>query len=177
MKHVYVVSILLVAACIPSLAQMTSVGIDCSEIRSLGIDKQENLRAGIVMIECGLAPAGSPAPAGEQPASGESLIPFVLTNVQVSNRSCSSSSSCTKSESMVWASTANGGQTIVDNYNDHNPTYSSYSGTSYSTNGGSSFTEIQPPPFASGHGTNYGDPIVVFNAKLGKWFAGDLVTG
>ena len=156
---------------------MTSVGIDCSEIRSLGIDKQENLRAGIVMIECGLAPAGSPASAGEQPGSGPSLIPFVLTNVQVSNRSCSSSSSCTKSESMVWASTANGGQTIVDNYNDHNPTYSSYSGTSYSTNGGASFTELQPPPFASGHGSNFGDPIVVFNAKLNKWFAGDLVTG
>src|SRR5258708_35497235 len=147
---------------------MTSVGIDCSEIRALGIDKQENLRAGIVMIECGLAPAGSTLGAGEQPASGESLMPFVLTNVQVSNRSCSSSSSCTKSERMVWASTANGGQTIVDNYNDHKPTYSSYSGTSYSTNGGGSFTEIQPPPFSSGPGTKFWGPQEVFHAQLKK---------
>src|SRR5438552_12184650 len=32
-------------------------------------------------------------------------------------------------------------------------------------------------PFASGHGTNYGDPIVVYNARLSTWFAGDLATG
>ena len=60
------------------------------------------------------------------------------------------------------------------NYNDHNG--NNYSGTSYSTDGGATFTQISPPPFASGHGTNYGDPIVVFNSKLNKWFAGDLVT-
>ena len=163
-------------ACIPSLAQMTSVGIDCSQIQALGIDKQDNFRAGRVMIECGLAPGGTPVTTNEQPAGEEPFAPL-LTNILVSNRSCSSSSSCTKSESMVWASSANNGQTIVDNYNDHNPTYSSYSGTSYSTDGGATFHEIQPPPFASGHGTNFGDPIVVFNAKLSKWFAGDLATG
>ncbi len=172
----FLLPILLVLACTHSFAQMTSVGIDCSQIRSLGIDKQDNFRAGLVMIECGLAAPGDPSTALEQD-SEESFAPPVFANILVSNRSCSSSSSCTKSESMVWADTANGGQTIVDNYNDHNPTYSSYSGTSYSTNGGVTFTEIQPPPFASGHGTNFGDPIVVFNAKLNKWFAGDLATG
>ena len=67
-------------------------------------------------------------------------------------------------------------QTVVVNYNDH-ITDNSYSGASYSTDGGATFTEIHPPPFATGHGTNYGDPIVVYNQKLGKWFAGDLVTG
>ena len=34
-----------------------------------------------------------------------------------------------------------------------------------------------PPPLGTGHGTNYGDPIVVYNLKLQEWFAGDLVTG
>src|SRR5205807_1928416 len=32
-------------------------------------------------------------------------------------------------------------------------------------------------PLCSGHGTNYGDPIVVYNARLALWFAGDLATG
>lgn len=172
--------ILVVMARIPGVAQMTSVGVDCSEVRALGIDRQDNFRAGKVMIECGLAPGGDPAAAGGQADSEEALAPLLppaFTNILVSNRSCSSSSSCTKSESMVWADSANGGQTIVDNYNDHNPSYSTYTGTSYSTDGGASFHEIQPPPFAAGHGTNYGDPIVVFNAKLNRWFAGDLATG
>jgi hypothetical protein len=170
-------------ACLPSLAQKTSVGIDCSQISALGIDRQTNLRAGRAMIECGLAAAGNPSAVGGRHTEGL-FSPLAYTNLLVSNRSCSSSSSCTKSESMVWgAGIVNGGETVVDNYNDHNPSYGTcpgggtYTGTSYSTNGGATFTEIQPPPFTNGHGCNYGDPIVVFNAKLKKWFAGDLVGG
>ena len=78
---------------------------------------------------------------------------------------------------MVAASTKNKGQTVVVNYNANYANGSSYSGTSYSSDGGATFTEIQPAPFANGHGTNFGDPIVVFNSKLGMFFAGDLATG
>ena len=78
---------------------------------------------------------------------------------------------------MVAGSTKDKGQTIVVNYNANYANGSNYSGASYSSDGGATFTEIQPAPFASGHGTNYGDPLVVFNSKLGKWFAGDLATG
>ena len=79
---------------------------------------------------------------------------------------------------MVAASTADKGQTIVVNYNaELRQRGASYTGTSYSTDGGATFKEIQPPPFATAHGFNAGDPIVVFNSKLGKFFAGDLVTG
>jgi hypothetical protein len=149
----------------PAQAQMTSVGIDCSQISSLGILKQDNMRAGRVLIECGLVRGGQPADAkgalGNPP------------NILVSNRSCANAQNCTKSESMVWPSSFD--STVVVNYNDHNA--NQYSGTSYSLDGGATFTQILPPPFATGHGTNFGDPIVVFNAKLNKWFAGDLVTG
>jgi hypothetical protein len=165
----FALPVVLVVACFlqptPALAQMTSAGVDCSQIKALGIQKQDNMRAGLVMIECGLAQGGKAAGADAPP---------IPPNVRVSNRTCTSASSCTKSESMVWASPVD--QTVVVNYNDSNGTGSSYTGTSYSQNGGSTFTEITPPPFQSGHGTNYGDPIVVYNAKLGKWFAGDLVT-
>lgn len=149
-----------------AVAQMTSVGIDCSQITPLGLLRQDNLGAGRVLIECGVAQGGH----AEKTAS----LPLAPPNVQVSNRSCSSASSCTKSENMVFANTSNP-LNIVVNYNDHNG--SSYGGTSYSNDGGTTFTEIQPAPFASGHGENLGDPLVVYNTKLGEFFAGDLVTG
>src|SRR5437762_7579974 len=38
---------------------LVPVGFDCSTIQEKGIDKQENLRAGAMMIACGMAPAGS----------------------------------------------------------------------------------------------------------------------
>ena len=144
---------------------MTSVGIDCSQIQALGILKQDNMRAGRVLIDCGLVQGGRAAAPGDAPPAPP--------NIRVSNRTCTNAQNCTKSESMVWASSVD--PTIVVNYNDHNA--NQYSGTSYSTDGGAHFTEILPPPFAAGHGTNFGDPIVVFNAKLGTWFAGDLATG
>ena len=158
----FALPVLLLVACVfqptPALAQMTSVGIDCSQIQALGLLKQENMRAGLALIECGISRGGEPSDAAEAGA----LNP---PNVQVSNRACGSSSSCTKSESNAWGSTKNNGKTIVVNYNDHNPTYNTYTGTSYSTDGGTTFTEIQPPPFANGHGSNFGDPIVVFNSN------------
>ncbi|PYL60382.1 MAG: hypothetical protein DMF31_04735, partial [Verrucomicrobia bacterium] len=50
-----------------------------------------------------------------------------------------------------------------------------YAGLSYSTDNGATWHASQP--LCSGHGTNFGDPIVVYNARLGMWFAGDLATG
>ena len=35
---------------------------DCSKIHELGIDKQENMRAGAIMIYCGVAQGGSTSP-------------------------------------------------------------------------------------------------------------------
>jgi hypothetical protein len=151
----------------PAAAQMTSTGIDCSQINSLNLLKQDNMRAGLVLIECGIVRGGRPTRPGDEAP--------VAPNVRASNRACSNAQSCTKSESMVWGSTD--GQTIVVNFNDEsNGNGSNYSGVSYSQDGGATFTQITPSPFQSGHGTNFGDPIVVFNAKLNKWFAGDLAT-
>jgi hypothetical protein len=150
---------------------MTSTGIDCSQIAALHLLQQDNMRAGLVLMECGVIPRPEAAGSGDEVSGDEPSPP----NLLVSNRSCSSGSSCTKSESMVFHSTKAGDNTIVVNYNDHNG--STYSGTSFSTDGGSTFTQILPPPFANGHQQNYGDPIVVYNQKLGMWFAGDIATG
>src|SRR5579863_10000596 len=165
-----ILPILLLVACVvqpvPAVAQMTSVGIDCSQVQELGLLKQENMRAGLALIECGIVQGGHP--------SAPHAVPPAPPNIRVSNRACTSSASCTKSESMVTGSTKNKGKTIVVNFNDSAGDGSTYSGASYSTDGGTTFHEISPRPFENGHGFNLGDPIVIFNSKLNKWFAGDL---
>src|SRR5271167_557399 len=160
--------LLILAACIlgPGVAQaqMTSTGIDCSQIAALRLLQQENMRAGLALMECGVIPRPDGGGEGDAVIGEEPQPP----NILVSNRSCTSGSSCTKSESMVWHSAKTGDKTVVVNYNDHNG--SNYSGTSFSTDGRSTFTEILPPPFSTGHGTNYGDPLVVYNLKFAaRW--------
>src|SRR5271165_1949989 len=122
------ISMLALAVCVfalPAMAQMTSVGISCAQLSSVHALTQENLRIGKALIECGIVKGGgSPS---EREAEDDYPQP---PNVLVSNRTCTSQSSCTKSENMVWSSPD--GQTLVVNYNDHNN--GQYSGTSYSTN-------------------------------------------
>ena len=78
----------------------------------------------------------------------------------------------TQSESMEWGGPNN---TWVVNYNDSRTSSGCFGGLSYSTDNGATWHAGQP--LCSGHGTNFGDPIVVYNARLGMWFAGDLATG
>lgn len=159
------------ALAVPATAQMTSVGIDCSELSSIQALTQENFRAGKALIECGIVPGGGTV--SEREAQESYPQP---PNVLVSNRSCTSQTSCTKSTSMVWSSPS--GQTIVVNYNDHNVAQNNtYAGISYSADGGVTFTEIEPDPLANGHSQNYGSPVVAYNQKLAMWFAGDVVGG
>ena len=156
----------------PATPQMpTSVlGVECARVFELGIHKQENLRAGLIMMGCGLAPGGDP----DAPGSGATAASDLFSNVNLITGD-ETFPKVTQSESMVWSSPD--GQTIVVNYNDSSDSPSNYSGVSVSTDGGATFQRLLPSPFATGHGTNFGDPIVVFNAALNTWFAGDLATG
>ena len=151
-------------------AQMTSVGVDCSQIPARQIWRQDNLRASIILQECGLAPGTAKADSSGSASDQEPAPP----NILVSNRQCTSSGTCTKSESSVWHSSKVGDHTVVVNFNDID---NQLTGTAYSTDDGATFTQIVPPPFTTGHSFNYGDPIVAYNQKLNLWFAGDLVTG
>src|SRR5262249_40335155 len=45
-----------------SIDPLVPAGFDCSRIDELGIDKQENIRAGAIMIFCGRAQGGAPSP-------------------------------------------------------------------------------------------------------------------
>ena len=147
-------------------------GVECSRIHELGIDRQSNLRAGRIRAGCGFESAGRPditaplAPSSRMPLLAPANV-NTITGTETYPK-------VTQSESMVWSSN---GSIIVINYNDSSTSPGNYSGVSRSTDGGASFTRLLPSPFASGHGINDGDPILVFNARLQKWFAGDLTTG
>src|SRR5437667_3799883 len=56
-------------------------GFDCSKIHELGIDKMENLRAGLIMIACGEARggSGSGSPAGAFSQFVQKLLPAPLS--------------------------------------------------------------------------------------------------
>src|SRR5216117_3433635 len=47
-----------------SIDPLVPSGFDCSKIHELGIDKQENFRAGAIMIFCGRAQGGSSSHGG-----------------------------------------------------------------------------------------------------------------
>ncbi len=157
-------------------------GFDCSKVHQLGIDKQDNMLAGLIMIGCGYTEGGSEEGTEEGLASSgngfsqwvRSLLPGPLfiggADVDVILPD-GPFPHVTQSESMEWG---NGSGTWVVNYNDSRTAPSCYSGLSYSTDNGVTWHASQP--LCTGHGTNFGDPIVVYNANLGMWFAGDLAT-
>src|SRR5947209_12983752 len=55
-------------------------GFDCSQIHEMGIDKQENFRAGLIMIACGAAEGGSASTSSElsQPSKFSQWIKGLL---------------------------------------------------------------------------------------------------
>ena len=57
---------------------LVPVGFDCSKIAELGIDKQENMRAGAIMIACGVAEGGSPIAGG---TTGSSTFSRLINNL------------------------------------------------------------------------------------------------
>src|SRR5205814_4280956 len=52
---------------------LVPVGFDCSRIHELGIDRQENFRAGAIMIACGLSPSSATTATSTLGAAGRFL--------------------------------------------------------------------------------------------------------
>src|SRR5437899_8034927 len=60
---------------ITSTDPLVPAGFDCSRIHELGIDKQENMRAGAIMIFCGQAQGGAASPFGAFSQFIQKLLP------------------------------------------------------------------------------------------------------
>jgi N-acetylneuraminic acid mutarotase len=141
--------------------------IDCAQAIAQGVEKQLNMRAAQIRVQCGLEKPGETTPESLEvsPATATDANAYGGTDVQVNNASADTYSHVTQSETFI-AANAN---TVIVAYNSSTGAPGNYSGISYSTNGGNTFTEIRPSPFATGHGTNFGDPVALYNSKYGKW--------
>jgi BNR repeat-like domain len=146
----------------------------CRNIHSKHFGIQMNLRASEILVKCGVMEGGSPGKA-EEASPALSALSFSGSDINVITGT-DTYPRLTQAESFVWSNET----TIVVSYNDARGDTASppnYSGVSVSHNGGATFTRLGPSSPFTGHGANYGDPIVIYNKKLAKWFAGDLVGG
>src|SRR6266496_1090255 len=150
-------------------------GFDCSKIRRLGIDKQENMRAGAIMIFCGQAKGGKPSPTAALSKLVQNLLPSPLAygaaDVDLIT-GAETSPNITQSETFTTAS-PDDPNIIVVAYNDsrgRNVNPINISGVSVSTDGGLTFTRITRANGQSPFDNTFGDPVVLYNKPSGTWF-------
>ena len=157
-------------------------GFDCATIHEKGIDKQENFRAGLIMIACGEAEGGSASPADRFSQFVQKLLPAPLAPLAFGAADVDlitgteTFPAVTQSETYTLANPENPNQIVVT-YNDSKNAPSCYAGGSYSSDGGMTFTRLNPVPFCSGHGTNFGDPVTLYNQPTHTFWAIFLATG
>src|SRR5690242_6423868 len=146
----------------------------CASIKRLGIEKQMNAHAAEILAACGRVPA-SQRSLSTQFSSLRLLNPHVYGGADVNEITGGEGNfpNVTQSEEQSWAE----GNTVVTAYNDSRSAPNCYSGGSYSTDNGVTFTNLNSRPFCSGHGTGYGDPVVVYDVSHAKWIAVFLASG
>src|SRR5262249_31829607 len=149
---------------------------DCSKIRELGIDKQENLRAGAIMIFCGEAKGGEPGEASSSSAFSKFFqnliapVTYGTTDVDLITGT-ETFPHVTQSTTFSTANPDDPTQIVVA-YNDArgaDATPMTGAGASVSTDGGNTFTRLTnasgQSPFA-----NSGSPVVLYNKASQTWF-------
>jgi len=151
-------------------------GFDCSQISALGIDRQDNLRAGAIMIACGRAQGGS---ASAFPAFSrviQDLLPGPLaygtTDVNLIT-GADAGTHITQSETFAAANPDNPNQIVVA-YNDSRGVFANpinISGASVSTDGGTTFARLTAANGQSPFQNTFGDPVIMYNRPTGTWFA------
>ena len=143
----------------------------CDLIDQLGIEKQLNSHAYGILVACGHVPPPPPASSSEVSISSPTNMGGVDQDVVLGGEG--TYPHVTQSETQIWTE----GSTSVVAYNDSRTAPSCYAGASSSTDGGATWTDMNSRPFCSGHGTNYGDPVLVYDKKHTRWLAGFLASG
>ena len=149
-------------------------GFDCSLIDELGLDMQENLRAGAILIACGEAEGGAASTLGAffQAIEKLSTPPDLGTTDVNLITGTETSPNITQSETFTAGNPDNPNQIIVA-YNDsrgRNASPIQISGASVSTDGGSTFTRLTA---ATGQGpfpNTFGDPVILYNRPTATWY-------
>jgi hypothetical protein len=169
------------------ISPLVPAGFDCAQIAALGLNKQENLRAGAIMIACGEAVGGyttSPGPAGRMIDSMSEPL-AAATDVDLITGT-ETSPHITQSETFAAANPDNTQQLVVA-FNDSrgvNISPINISGASTSTDAGITWTRLTCPSTTGSCVTGQspfkgtlGDPVILFNRKAGTWFTVFLDTG
>ena len=146
---------------------------DCSKIHDLGIDKQENLRAGAIMIFCGEAQGGSASSAGIFSGLVQKLLrPVGYGTTDVDLITGTETFPHIDQSTTFTAGNPDNPVQIVVAYNDargSNASPSSGAGASVSTDGGNTFTRLTTgsgqSPFP-----NSSSPVVLYNKPSQTWF-------
>jgi len=156
-----------------SVNPLVPPGFDCSKIRELGIDVQENLRAGAIMIFCGQAVGGSASAFGETSPFVQELLAPLFGGADVDLvTGAENSPNITQSETFAWANPDDPNEIVVA-YNDSrgvNANPINISGASVSTDGGNTFTRLTAANGQSPFSNTFGDPVALYNSATGTWF-------
>ena len=130
----------------------------------------ENFRAHLIMVACGVASEAKSTPATRFSKFVKTLLPHPLaygsTDVDLITGT-ENFPAVTQSETYTSANPDNPNEIVVA-YNDSSGAPNNYSGASVSTDGGLTFTRLTPNPFAAA-GTNFGDPIALYNKSSATW--------
>ena len=153
---------------------LVPAGFDCSKLGALGLDRQENLRAGAIMIYCGQAEGGSAAAfGGSYPITEQLLAPLAYGGPDADViTSAESFPSVTQSETMTAANPDNPLQVIVA-YNDsrgRNLNPINISGASVSEDGGLTFTRLTNSSGQSPFSNTVGDPVIMYHKPDSTWY-------
>ena len=156
---------------------LVPVGFDCSTIHEKGIDKQENFRAGAIMIACGEVPGVSTSATSTLGPVGQFikklLMPLAFGAADVNLiTGTETSPNITQSETFTTANPDNPNQIVVA-YNDsrgRNASPINISGASVSTDGGTTFTRLTKANGQSPFDNTFGDPVILHNKPTGTWF-------
>jgi len=154
---------------------LVPAGFDCSRIHELGIDKQENMRAGAIMIFCGRTQGGAASPSGTFSQFVQGLLPAPLaygtTDVDLITGT-ETFPNVTQSETFTAANPDNPLQIVVA-YNDsrgRNASPINISGASVSTDGGNTFVRLTAATGQSPFANTEGDPVILYNRPTGTWY-------
>jgi hypothetical protein len=155
---------------------LVPAGFDCSTIHEKGIDKQENFRAGAIMIACGEEAGVSTStstlgPIGRLIKNLLAPLAYGAADVDLVTGT-ETSPNVVQSETYTTANPDNANQILVA-YNDSrgrnfNPI--NISGASVSTDGGATFTRVTKANGQSPFDNTLGDPVALYNRPTGTWF-------
>jgi hypothetical protein len=161
-----------------SISPLVPPGFDCAQIRSKGIEKMENLRAGAIMIFCGEARGGGEPEEGGGSNAFSRLVRKVTAPVSYGGMDVDlitgteTFPNITQSETFSTANPDDPTQVLVA-YNDsrgRNFAPINISGASFSTDGGLTFTRLTKANGQSPFDNTFGDPVALYNKSNQTWY-------